>query len=156
MVLRKLLTLVALAAFAAGATSFVWRPKPYDGPLDVSFWYWHRPFKITRLEAQQLKEMGVKRLFVHAGTFSTTGGLHLTLPQAWMGKVDQQVILVFNAHTDFLRDFGKIQNHSLAATMLAQVGNSMERAKTAGINVTGIQLDIDSPTRLLEKYADLL
>jgi hypothetical protein len=156
MALRKLLLLVALAGLAAGATSFVRAPRPYAGPLDVSFWYWHRPFKISRQEAKQLREMGVKRLFVHAGTFSTTGGLHLTLPQEWTRRADQEIVLVFNAHTDLLRDFGKIPNVTLSRGMSAQIRDGVDRAKRAGIQVTGVQLDIDSPTRLLGKYAGML
>lgn len=73
--LLVLLSLLALRAFY---------PTPPMKALDVSMWYWHNPFRLSSEETRKLQTLGVRRLFVLAGTISVSGdGTTLMLPQTW-------------------------------------------------------------------------
>ena len=37
-------------------------------PLEISLWYWNAPFHLSAPEADTLKALKVRTLFVHAGT----------------------------------------------------------------------------------------
>src|SRR5579859_5476039 len=80
-----------------------------SGPLQVSFWYWHTPFQLSSSDVAQLKQMGVKRLFVRAGTFTHGEPLQLFIPQTWgcSGK-PFSVVLVFNFDAGLLRHFADL------------------------------------------------
>jgi hypothetical protein len=59
----------SLAALAAGLLAARVAHRRLQPTLEVSFWYWHSPFHMTKPERAQLDAMGVKSLFVRAGTF---------------------------------------------------------------------------------------
>lgn len=124
-------------------------------PLAVSFWYWHTPFQLSSSEVRQLKEIGVKRLFVRAGTFSHD--YKLTVPQQWAcSGAPFSVSLVYNFDSGLLRHFEDLDIGEASREMAKAINASGGRAKKAGAQIEGVQLDIDCPTRLLPKYAELL
>jgi hypothetical protein len=124
-------------------------------PLEVSFWYWHTPFKLSQSDVTQLKEIGVKRLFVRAGTFSNE--YKLTVPQQWACSGSPfSITLVYNFDSGLLRHFEELENNDAATQMAQAINNSAKKAEKEGTQIEGVQLDIDCPTRLLPKYAELL
>src|SRR5512143_764566 len=128
------------------------RPAP---PLDVSLWYWHRPFALAVDEPEELRSMGVRKLFVRAGVFHLgPDGVRLTLPQEWKSTAaGLDVHLVFNFAPDVVRAFGGIPNQKVLSAVWQSADSEGERAKRAGLSVAGIQLDLDCPTSKLRKYA---
>ncbi|HZO91814.1 MAG TPA: DUF3142 domain-containing protein [Chthonomonadaceae bacterium] len=155
---RVAIWLAALMGMLAGG-SLLWQrlraPRP---PLEVALWYWHQPFRLPPAEAAQLRALGVRQLFVRAGTFRKEGnGARLILAQQWAGKADGLAIhLVFNFDYDIVRHFGALSNEALAAAIREGVRRERARAERAGIHIAGVQLDFDCPTRRLSKYAELL
>ncbi len=124
-------------------------------PLEVSFWYWHTPFQLSSSDIIQLKEIGVKRLFVRAGTFSHE--YKLTVPQEWSSSgAPFSVSLVYNFDPGLLRHFEELNIDEASNEMARAINASAGKAKKAGAQIEGVQLDIDCPTRLLPKYAELL
>jgi hypothetical protein len=127
-------------------------------PIEVSIWYWHKPFSIPDTEMKQLRGMGVRRLFVRAGVFrEREKGLRLTLPQEWKSSATGlNVHLVFNFGYDVVRGFGEIPNGAMASAISGAMDAENKRAEAAGVRVAGVQLDFDCPTSKLPKYASLL
>ena len=158
--MRPLLLLLLVAALAVSAV-IVTRRRAQETPprrLEVSLWYWRQPFHIPDREASALRSMGVRQLFVRAGTFGVRNGqVCFTLPQQWKsGPPDIGIQLVFNYNYDVVRQFEKLPNQAISHALLDALAAQKSQAQAAGLNVVGVQLDLDSPTRLLPKYAALL
>jgi hypothetical protein len=149
---------IALAALAIG-TGVWWRERNRPLlPLEVALWYWHQPFRIAPSEAAEWKAVGVRQLYVRAGTFRKEGQVaKLILPEIWAGPSEGlDVHLVFNFDYTLVDTFEQMPLEGLARSVQAQILAERARAERAGIPVVGIELDFDCPTRLLPRYADLL
>jgi hypothetical protein len=132
--------------------------KQDPAELDLGMWYWHTPFAVSPEEENVLADMGVGTLYVRGGTFGTEGdGAALKLPQRYeRPPKGVRIVLVYNFDPDLLRQFEKISLERLRADISAAVLESRTLSQNAGIAVAGVQLDVDVPTRLLPRYADLL
>lgn len=132
------------------------RPVPESGRRDLGIWYWHVPFRLTEDESATLKRMGVETLYVRAATF-TTDGVHAKtmLPQRWESAAKGfKVVLTMNFDPGLLSHLGTLPVKPLADDVIRGIRQAKSAAK--GVEVVGVQLDIDCPTRLLPRYADLL
>ena len=131
------------------------RPMP---PFEVALWYWHQPFRPAPAEIKALRAVGIRQLFVRAGTFRRDGDrAQLILPEAWSGRADGlQLHLVFNFEASMVQGFAQMSVETLADSVATQIERERKRAEQAGLAVVGIELDFDCPTRLLPRYADLL
>jgi len=146
--MARAFTLLLLILFSVPSRRFA-------PPLEVSFWYWHTPFRLSPGETKELREIGVTRLFVRAGTFSHE--YKLTVPQKWAAAGSPfKVALVYNFDSGLLRHFGDLDVAGAADAMARAINSSSKAALMAGVAVEGVQLDIDCPTRLLPKYASLV
>ena len=153
----RLIVVVALLVVSI-VVGWLLRPRPPLPPLEVSLWYWKQPFEIPDAERSALRSMGIRSLYVRAGTFVQRGeGVALTLPQVWKGtSPDLDITLVFNMGYDLVRPFQSLSNETLASGIVERVERERARGRGAGIRVVGVQLDFDCPTKRLSKYADLL
>lgn len=126
-------------------------------PLELGFWYWHSPLDISPEETANLKAEGLNRLFVRAGTFSTDGdNAVLVIPQTYRQVPDLETHLVFNFDAGFVRHFEELDLDKLSKQISERIQIQLERVGKAGVKATGIQLDLDCPTRLLPRYARLV
>lgn len=152
--------LVVLVLVGTGAFVMRRAHRRPTGPLEVSLWYWHVPFQLSKSERTQLDALGVRTLFVRTGTFrldTATNTVRTSMPQIWKtGGQGIGIHLVFNFAPDLLHQFGKTDNGWLAQQVSREIGQAAVTAKQAGLQVAGVQLDFDCPTRLLEKYARLV
>ncbi|MDR3691105.1 MAG: DUF3142 domain-containing protein [Fimbriimonas sp.] len=126
--------------------------------MKVGIWYWHTPFQVTNEELGWLKKIGVSTIYVRTATF-TTDGVHVKtmIPQSWKSDAHgMPVVLTFNFDTGLRSHFEKFANASMAADIAPAIARFRSSAKSKGIRVTGIQMDVDCPTRLLPKYASLI
>jgi hypothetical protein len=121
-------------------------------------WYWHSPFCLSREDADDLRTLGVGRLFVRAGTISATGdGVKLILPQIWQTSPNAPPLdMVFSLDTGVIQHFENIPNQSIERCIVAAFLQQKRSAERAGLSVCGLQLDFDCATRLLPKYNSLL
>jgi hypothetical protein len=108
--------------------------------MQVGIWYWHTPFQVSKDELGWLKKIGVSTLYVRAATFTTDGvRVKPKMPQRWQSNAEgMPVVLVYNFDAGLRSHFEALPNKGMAD------------------EVVGVQMDVDCPTRLLPKYADLL
>lgn len=119
-------------------------------------WYWHTPFELTGTDRAELKQIGVKTLYVRAGTLASDGQhLKLILPQQWKSSSDN-VVLTFNFHPGLVSHLESMSVATIASESGACIQRASASAAKAGISVQGVQLDIDCPTRLLPRYKQII
>ncbi|HWD39424.1 MAG TPA: DUF3142 domain-containing protein [Fimbriimonas sp.] len=149
--LRWLPLAIAPLSFGCGHRS----TPPHS--LEIGIWYWHSPFSISKDERKLLDHMGVSTLYVRAATFTTDGVRASTMmPEMWSSNSGGlPVVLVFNFDGGLDSHFGSLTNPPLADQIAAGIDKEWTRASKQ-VAVAGVQMDIDCPTRLLPKYADLL
>ena len=105
-----------------------------------------------------LDQIGVSTLYVRASTFTTDGKrLKRSVPQTWGAKAgSQNVVLTFNFDGGLRSHLSELPVRDIAEDVVIGIDRSFHEAMTQGIPVAGIQMDVDCPTRLLPKYAELL
>jgi len=150
---------VGAAVFVLTVAVVAWMghaAKPSN--IQLSYWYWHSPFELDDKLAGDLREMGVRQLFVRAGTWSTDGkNIVLVAPQSYgQGVGAFPVHLVFNGDSGVVRHFEDLDNKRTARQVADRIVARVALAQKAGCQVVGVQLDIDCPTRLLPKYAEFV
>ena len=131
------------------------RPYPEAAPQSLGMWYWHTPFRITDGERASLGRMGVRTLYVRAGTFSSDGKRAVTiLPQRWetIRGPNVEIVLTMNFDPGLVSHLETIP----AETLARDVADGLLAARRKSPPSVGFQLDVDCPTRLLPRYADLL
>lgn len=129
---------------------------PEPPPLKAAFWYWHTPLNLSEAR-EQLQRMGVERVFVRTGTLTTDGDkVSIAFPQRFEDGKRETVHLVFNADAGVLHRLEEFSTEQLATTVVNAYNSARQAAAASGYTVEGIQLDIDYPTRLLPRYAELL
>lgn len=148
---------IGIACFAAILGFLLCRQKPLATP-EISFWFWQTPYTLTLQDREDLKRIGVRKMFVRAGTFTTDGkSVVLRFPQKYgPGANALPVHLVFNFDGGVVRHFEKFELDAMAEDVARRIKIQWESARAAGLKVEGYQLDFDSPTRLLPRYAQLL
>lgn len=157
---RVTLRLVVLIVLAVTAGWFL-RNETQTGPkpkFDVSFWFWHSPYTLREEEVADLRKVGVERIFVRAGTFTSDGEhVMLMLPQSYgRGLGLLKTHLVFNFDSGVVRHFGKYDLATMAREVAPRVLAQLAAARKQGVVVEGVQFDLDCPTRLLPRYAELV
>lgn len=146
---------VLFAVFCIGWRMSIRHKRP---PFELSFWYWHSPFGLTDEQTRDLKKLGVRQLFVRAGTFSSDGtNIVLVIPQNYKGgKVPFKIHQVFNFDSGVVRHFESYDLDRMAGQIATRIDLQVRRGQQAGLDIAGIQFDFDCPTRLLSRYADLV
>lgn len=127
-------------------------------PATLGMWYWHSPFRVTEAERTQLLKMGVKTLYVRAGTFTTDGKhVSLMLPQEWRKPPKGiDIVLVFNFDAGLVSHLSEIPVTTLAEDVAPRVQRAIVSAGRTGIKPIGVQFDIDCPTSKLPIYTRFL
>src|SRR5262245_380440 len=123
----------------------------------VAFWAWSAQAP-TAAEVEQVKrQTGARLLFLRAGQIDYEQG-RLRRIRAVAGKMPNaiEIHLVYNATRDLLAGLEKIEPAALAQLVTETFKADFDRAARDGAQVTGAQLDIDAPTRLLPRYGAAL
>lgn len=139
-----------LVVLACGA--WVWSAvleQPRRQSLRYACWYWHHPFHLMRDERQRLREAGIERLYVYAGTLvARAGGLRLIRKQQWGSAAPGELYAVIRVHPQ--------ANKALFTAGAADSAALLLRAVPYLRTVAGIQWDADIPTADLGDYARFL
>jgi len=145
--------LLAIAGFAA-IKSCSTGPKP---PFELAVWYWHSPYTVSSDESKLLSDVGIQKVFVRAGTFTSDGeNVVLKIPQSYKTKAKQDLHLVFNFDSGVIRHFEHYNLEKMSSQVAVRIDKQVDEAVKAGERVQGIQLDFDVPTRLLTRYGQLV
>lgn len=126
--------------------------------MQIGMWYWHTPFQVSKDELASLKKIGVTTLYVRAATFTTDGKrIKTMIPQQWKSDgAGFPVVLTFNFDAGLRSHFEQLPNTVIATDVVNGIAKVRKVAKSHAIHIVGIQMDVDCPTRLLPKYADLI
>ncbi len=147
---------------AASLTSAAWRwtrePRAWAaGEVPVAFWAWRAETPTPEEWARAAAETGARTLFLRAGQLDYEGG-RVGRIRAVEGKFPPRVELhlVYNGTRSLLKGFEGIEEKALAAAFVETFRADAERARRDGAQVSGLQLDLDVPTRLLARYGRVL
>src|SRR5262249_19860231 len=123
----------------------------------VAFWAWRKQAPATVEVEQAMRQTRATRLFLRAGQLDYERG-RLRRIRAVEGKLPGAIEthLVYNATRGLLSEFEKIEPAALAQVVTETFTADLDRATRDGARVTGVQLDIDAPTRLLAHYGAML
>ena len=153
------LCITLAAALAVGVVSVAWRgasaPRAWAAEeTPVAFWAWRNQAPTEEEVARVARESRAHALFLRAGQIDYAGG-QLRRIRTVAGRFPRALPLhlVYNGTRSLLVDFEGVDANALAATIIDTFAHDAERARREGAQVVGLQLDIDSPTRLLPRYA---
>ncbi len=150
--------LVLAASFASAAWRWTRSPRIWSpGEAPVAFWAWRNETPSDDEVARAFKETGAHALFLRAGQLDYEAG-RVGRIRAVEGKFPARVELhlVYNGTRSLLKAFESVEEKSLAAAFVETFRGDAERARRDGVEVRGLQLDLDVPTRLLARYGRVL
>lgn len=160
-VFSKLLLALAGAGvilLASAAWRFAHAPRAWTiEETPVAFWSW-RTDAPDDVEIQTaIRETRFDALFLRAGQIDYENETSRRIrPAAGRFPRAIEIHLVYNATPALLENFERLDIDRLAATITETYCHDAERAARDGARVRGLQLDFDSPTRLLPRYAEIL
>ncbi|HWS85479.1 MAG TPA: hypothetical protein VN282_00685, partial [Pyrinomonadaceae bacterium] len=150
----RLLMAAALAAVVSlGAAA--WRrssaPRAW-GPTEVpvAFWAWRDHAPAQGDVDRAAEATGARALFLRSGQLGLAGG-RVERVRAVEGKFPRgvELHLVYNATPGLLAAFERVEEGALAGAAVETFAADAARAARDGAQVSGLQLDLDVPTRLL-------
>ncbi len=137
-------------------------PVPSTAPQEE---LWHGTYIWQRRHTPELGKaiadarLDVDRFFVFAGELTLDHGrvAETLFPQEWsaFAPVDRPVILVFRIAAS-LESTIRTSGPNVVESLVRMTEEVLKSAKRAGLSVSGIQLDYDSPTSKLAGYTALL
>jgi hypothetical protein len=138
----------------------IFHGKPSVWPVaevPVAFWAWRTqaPDPVDIREA--IEKTKARAIFLRAGQIDYHDGkLRRIRPLTGSLPHGLELHLVYNATPALLRQLEHVDPKTLATTIGAAYVDDLERARGDNAAVSGIQLDIDVPTRLLPRYGKTL
>lgn len=158
---KKLLTLAAILVLVslilitrnAFDSSSAWNVTE----LPVAFWSWQNETPADSDIQKAINQAGAQSLFLRAGQIDYESGRPKRI-RAVRGEMPRgiELHLVYNTTRGLLFRFEHIAPDELASVISEAFAEDCERAERDGAQIVGLQLDIDSPTRLLKHYARVL
>jgi hypothetical protein len=159
---RRPIILFALAALAVSAALEwsersrrwrIWKP----GEVATAFWAWHNATPGEEDLRQAIETAKARSLFLRAGQIHYEGGRLRRVRQV-TGALPKNIDchLVYNATRECLQEFDRVAARDFAAVICAAFTEDLGRAQRDAAQITGLQLDVDVPTRLLLKYEQVL
>jgi hypothetical protein len=147
---------------AASIVSAAWRwthaPRVWEpGEVAVAFWAWRAETPSDDEVARAVRQTGAGELFMRAGQLDCEAG-RVSRIRAVSGKFPARIRLhlVYNGTRSLLSEFERVEEKALADAVAESFRLDSERAARDGVEVEGLQLDLDVPTRLLPRYGRVL
>jgi len=156
--LRLSLLLVAALVLSGCADSPGRQPPP--AKWTTGFWFWPGGSTDTKWSGASLEV-----LFVHAGTIRKDSrrnrflyGIDEPADRVWRvyGELPDELPAAREYWVVFRYERQAVPDLEAAPVLAKEVSRLREAATKRHLNVIGVQLDIDSPTRILSQYAGFL
>jgi hypothetical protein len=130
-----------------------WAP----GEVPIAFWAWRNDAPSESDVRRAMQKTQAQTLFLRAGQIDFQDGTLLRIREAG-GPLPRgiKVHLVYNATRALLTQLDHVAENSLASSLAETFTKDLERSREDHTTVTGLQVDIDVPTRLLPRYATTL
>lgn len=125
--------------------------------VPVAFWSWRNQTPSEADVRVAMNQTGARTIFLRAGQIDYQDG-KLRRTRAVTGEFPRNVDLhfVYNATRSLLSQIESVDQQGLADALSSAFDEDMARARREGVRVMGLQVDIDVPTRLLDRYAQTL
>lgn len=155
----SLLTLAIILLIAAAVISSV-QPKPRVRSVaetPIAFWAWRNQVPAEADVREAIDKTHSRTIFLHAGQIDIQDGAVRRIRPV-NGSLPQSVDLhlVYNATRSLLAQLDRVDESDLASTIGAAFKTDSARAEREGARVVGVQIDIDVPTGLLNRYTNIL
>ena len=125
--------------------------------VPVAFWSWRTHAPSAADVQPAFAATNARTLFLRAGQFDLIDGqVQRIRPVTGSIPADIELHLVYNSARRFLNDFESRDLVRTAESIVLTFQDDVDRALKDGAAVDGIQLDLDIPSRLLPRYAELL
>src|SRR5262249_50491524 len=147
--------LMTLAVFIS---SFHRPPRPWRvQEVPVAFWSWRSQTPSAADVHAAVEKTGTRTIFLRAGQIDYQEG-KMSRIRSVGGPLPTEIDLqlVYNATRSLLAHLDKVDEQALANVIAASFASDSRRAATENARVTGLQIDIDVPTRLLSRYERML
>lgn len=156
--------IILFSAIALSAALFLLTNHFFSRPrvlavseVPIAFWAWrtHAP---SAAEVQKVfTATNAKTLFLRAGQFDAAdGSVRRIRPVSGAMPSSVELHLVYNGTRKLLRELERLEAIEVAKVVADTYRSDLSRAANENVEVKGIQLDLDVPTRLLPRYAELL
>ena len=125
--------------------------------VPLFFWAW-RTSMPTASDLRDVQERsGAGALFLRAGQFDIKDRTAVWIRPA-NGQIPRGVDLhlVYNATPELLNNLDSFEPEKLAGSVAETYGTDVEKYVSSGAKIVGLQLDLDYPTRLLPRYAEMV
>ena len=155
---QMLFAAFSLMAVAVMLNGFHRKPRAWRaGEVPVAFWSWRNQTPSDADVREAIEKVGARTIFLRAGQIDLQDG-KLTRIRSVNGSLPREVDLhlVYNATRSLLAGLDSVDQKSLAAAISGAFQEDSRRALAEHARVVGLQVDIDFPTRLLDRYARML
>jgi hypothetical protein len=145
---------LALLAARSASGPPAWHPDE----VPVAFWSWRIEAPTNAEVARTFDATNAQTLFLRAGQIDLTGDKAPTRIRETRGTMPSKapLHLVYNGTPQLLRGFEIVGIDLLSNSIVETFRRDSARAAGDGATVKGLQMDLDVPTRLLPRYAELL
>lgn len=127
------------------------------GEVPVAFWAWRTEAPGEADVQRAFAATNAKSLFLRAGQFDLADAeVKRIRPVAGKLPKTPELHLVYNGTRKLLSELERIETGRFAGVVADTYRSDLSRAKEDGVEISGLQLDLDVPTRLLPRYAELL
>ena len=145
--------LCLLLSWSAGRPPREWQA----GEVPVAFWSWQSNAPSKASLERAIDQAGARVLFMRAGQIDyDSGTVRRIRPVTGALPKGIELYLVYNATSDLLTHFENIDPEVLASAICITYAADLTRTSAEGAHSSGVQLDLDVPTRLLPRYKQVL
>jgi Protein of unknown function (DUF3142) len=133
-------------------------PRPWQvHEVPIAFWSWRNQTPSETDVLVAVNQTGARTIFLRAGQIDYHDG-KLRRIRAVTGEFPRHLDLhfVYNATRSLLSQLESVDERALADSLSSAFDEDIARARREGGRVAGLQVDIDVPTRLLDRYARTL
>lgn len=125
--------------------------------VPTAFWSWRTKAPTDDEMRSAFAATNAKILFLRAGQLDLAdGGVKRIRPVSGALPKASELHLVYNGTRKLLSEFERTDSGTLAGVVAETYRSDISRAREENVEVAGLQLDLDVPTRLLPRYAELL
>ncbi len=151
-------TAVALAAVLYAGSGHFTKPRVLAvDEVPIAFWSWRTQSPADAEVRQDLEMTNAGSLFLRAGQLDLVDGeIKCIRPVIGTLPSSVELHLVYNATRDLLREWEEADKEKMADAVAAVYLNDLASSRLQNVGISGLQLDLDVPTRLLPGYAEML
>jgi hypothetical protein len=137
---------------------FYGKPRAWAvNEVPVAFWAWRTQSPADADLREAIEKTKAETVFLRAGQFDYQNGKLLRIrPLAGSFPKGIKLHLVYNTTRALLDQLDSVEAKTLAGEIARTYQSDSERARSDGADLSGLQLDIDFPTRLLPHYENIL